>query len=276
MKHTGPTCCAVLQEILCIVSRNAGFGDTLYRCSTHSWKWTTKSTKYEFSSLTTFKSDFLSIGGFDIENKTLSTEVRPLNKQLKFQPRLIPLMQSRRYRVSTVNIKIFESEYLLVAGGQDISGNHSDVVEVLVENQWIVVDSLPLPCNTMQCTLHEGCVYFLGRNAILYCKCDALHSWIKKRSSVKKERLWKHFRTDHTPITLISYGNRLVSVDEELTVRAYYDKNQCWIETISKNNDGTIVSAKAATAVIESGELILAYGDDAAYKISLSGEHIRK
>ena len=271
-KYTDPKCCAVLKDTLCIVSRKARFGDTLHFCSTRLWEWNTISTQYEFSSLTTYKSKFLSIGGYNRENRTISTEVRVLNEQVKYQSTSIPQMQFERYRVSSVSIKISESEYLVVAGGQDLNRNPSYAVEVLVENQWITVDSLPLQCTSMQCTFHEGYVYFLGSDAILYCKCDMLYSRIMENNLVHIEQLWNFFKPDHAPITLVSYGNRLLSVDERLTIRGYCCMNHSWIETVSRSNEGSIVSNKAATAVINSGELIVAYGNDAVYKISASGK----
>jgi len=269
-QHTNPTCCALLGNVLCIVSRKANEGDEFHYCSTKVWKWNSRSTNYEYSSLTTYKSKFISIGGYNHLLRVMSNETKVLNIELEYESSHIPPLSSSRWRASSISVKLENTEYLIVAGGHDSNYQNLLSVEVLIENKWVSVkNELPMHCSSLKWALHKNDIYLLSGNNLIHCDWKMLIS--KPTISMK---LWKIMDMGHIPATVVSYGQHLVTIDQEAKVRFHNISLNSWDEVNSKNNNSSIVSDKLAAIAIPVEKLIiLAYGDDAIYEIQLIGKN---
>ncbi len=264
-----PTCCAVLNNTLCIASRFPGRGDSLFLCSTPELnEWKVVPTNYEFSSLTTFESKFVTTGGYDHERECMSNEVRSFDGNLTYL-RNLPGLSTGRKRMSTVSFTLFNSEYLLAIGGQNSKKARVNVVEILVEDQWLSLDGFPGTSVTMKCTVYSDHVFILGdERKVFYCNVRAfLHD------KDKHNLVWKCFQASHCPLAMLSFGRRLITVDELATIRALFDSKEKWIEITSRDNISSTLSTNIITAVISTGQLIVGYGNEALYKISLTGNN---
>ncbi len=168
-------------------------------------------------------------------------------------------------------------EVLVMAGGYDSPGEELDVVEVLLNDHWMTVDSLPYSCSNMRSTFHEGNFYFTGgwdKEKILFI-CS-LESLIASASNANGRTIpltiWRTVTTSTRTSAITSSLSNLIGIDDYSTVRIYSNKTEKWIGTTSegdgpghKYNSGYI-----ATAVLSTGQLLVAI-DDGVYKVTLSG-----
>ncbi len=229
---------------------------------------------YYDSSLTTYQSKFVLVGGYHRSTLELTNSLLTSTTGLDWKPSL-RAMPTRRHEASSVSGG--SPEVLVVAGGSGSLENIRwlDVVEVLLNDHWATADSLPSSCIDMQSTFHEGNFYFtggVGKKEILFI-CT-LESLIAPASNGRTTPLtiWRTVTTSTDTRAITSSLSNLISMDKYSTVRIYFNKTEKWIETTSegdgpgqKNNSGYI-----ATAVLSTGQLLVAVRDG-VYKVTLSG-----
>ncbi len=246
--------------------------DRTLHISTDLHSWTTTRAPYVASSLTTYQSKFVLVGGrhpstWEPTNSLLtSTTGRDWKPSLRAMP---------TPRSSTSSVSGGSPEVLVVAGGGDSHHEYLDVVEVLLNDHWTTADSLPSSCWDMRSTFHEGNFYFTGgyvKEEILFI-CT-LESIIASASNgrTRRQTIWRTVTTLAGILAIVSYVSNLIGIDRFFTIRSYSNKTEEWIETTSegdrpalKDNDGWI-----ATAVLSTGQLLVAIRDG-VYKGTLSG-----
>ncbi len=243
--------------------------DLTLHISTDLHSWTTTRAPYEASSLTTYQSKFVLVGGRDPSTYESTNSLLTSTTGLDWKPSL-RAMPTRRSFPSSVSGE--SPEFLVVAGGRVSHRENLNVVEVLLNDHWMTADSLPSSCSYMRSTFHEGNFYFtggVGKQKILYiCSLESLLASGKTR----RLRIWRTVTTPIPTFAIASYLSNLISINEYSTIRSYSDKTEKWIETTSegdksyqKHNNGWI-----ATAVLSTGQFVVAIGDG-VYKATLSG-----
>ncbi len=235
--------------------------------STDLHSWTTTLAPYQWSSLTTYQSKFVLVGGRHPSTDEPTNSLLTSTTGLDWKPSL-RAMPTRRYRASSVNGG--SPEVLVVAGGR---GSHGklNVVEVLLSDHWTTADSLPSSCRDMRSTFHEGNFYFTGgydKEKILFiCSLESLIA-SASNGRTRRQTIWRTVTTLTDIFAIISYVSNLIGIDGDSTIRSYSNKTEEWIETTSEGDRP--VGAFIATAVLSTGQLLVA-NRVGVYKETLSG-----
>ncbi len=240
--------------------------------STDLHSWTTTRAPYRRSSLTTYQSKFVLVGGRHPSTYERTNSLLTSTTGLDWKPslRAMPTPRSRASSVSGGS-----PEVLVVAGGTGSHGEDLDVVEVLLNDHWTTADSLPSSCWDMQSTFHEGNFYFTGgdgKQKILFiCSLESLTA-SASNGSTRRQTIWRTVTTLTDISAIVSYVSNLIGIGDYSTISSYSNKTEEWIETTSegdrpeqKYNEGWI-----ATAVLSTGQLLVT-SDNGVYKGTLSG-----
>ncbi len=238
--------------------------------STDLHSWTTTRAPYRWSSLTTYQSKFVLVGGSHPSTIEPTNSLLTSTTGLDWKPSL-RAMPTPRYWPSSVSGG--SPEVLVVAGGIVSHGEHLDVVEVLLNDHWTTADSLPSSCYDMRSTFHEGNFYFTGgrhKEKILFI-CS-LESIIASASNgrTRRQTIWRTVTTLTKIFAIVSYLSNLTGIGRFSTIRSYSNKTEEWIETTSEGDRPERVSVWIATAVLSTGLLLVA-NRDGIYKETLSG-----
>ncbi len=242
---------------------------TLY-ISTDLHSWTTTRAPYKHSSLTTYQSKFVLVGGWHPSTDELTNSLLTSTTGLDWKPSL-RAMPTCHYGASSVSGG--SPEVLVVAGGWDSHGGKLDVVEVLLNDHWMTADSLPSSCWYMQSTFHEGNFYFTGgtrKEKILFiCSLESLIA-SASNGRTRRQTIWRTVTTLTAIFAIVSYVSNLIGIDHS-TIRSYSNKTEEWIETTSEGDRPvTPVRELIATAVLSTGQLLVA-NSVGVYKETLSG-----
>ena len=160
----------------------------VFACSSISGQklWTKLSTLDIIQhALTTYRSKLVLVGGRTYSDLTACRELWTSEDGISWQPSLLP-MPTCRYGVAAISTG--SPEYLIVAGGYGNDNQPVDNVEVLlVEEQWVTVESLPYyPHGFYMPGIHNGNVYLVSNREGYYCKLSMLLSAIAKVTSNKE------------------------------------------------------------------------------------------
>ena len=229
--------------------------------------WATTKLLYENMSLTTYKSQFVAVGGRHPSTKIPTNQVFSSATGLEWRPSLPP-MRTKRYWTSSVGTT--SPEVLVVAGGFGTDGRVLDEVEVLVEDNWHSVNPLPEPCYNMTSTLHQDEVVFTDRysKSIFICEIDSLIS--SCTTSSKHKSPWRHVRAVDLLTTTVSYSSRLVNIDGGGTIKGYCSMSQSWIEVTSTGSKISYTRYNAAST-LPTGDIVVARGYG-VYKLKMTCE----
>ncbi len=239
--------------------------------STDLHSWTTTRAPYVASSLTTYQSKFVLVGGRHLSTGTTNSVLTSTTGR-DWKPSLCA-MPTRRYYPSSVSGG--SPEVLVVAGGNGSPWEYLDVVEVLLNDYWTTADSLPSSCWDMRSTFHEGNFYFTGgvdkREILFICSLESITA-SASNGSTRRQTIWRTVTTLTDIFAIVSYVLNLIGIDKYSTISSYSNKTEEWIETTSegdrpeqKDNGRWI-----ATAVLSTGEFLVAIRDG-VYKGTLSG-----
>ncbi len=264
-----PEQCAVLQNTVILLD---SYRYDRLHVSTDLHSWTTTRAPYERSSLTTYQSKFVLVGGRHPSTGILTNSLSTSTTGLDWKPSL-RAMPTRRYFPSSVSGG--SPEVLVVAGGCGSYGEELDVVEVLLNDYWTTADSLPSSFIDMRSIFHEGNFYFTGgvgkREILFICSLESL---IASASNGRTTPLtiWRTVTTPTHTYAITSFLSNLIGIDEYSTVRIYSNKTEKWIET---TNEGDRPGHKyneewIATAVLSTEQLLVAI-PDGVYKGTLPG-----
>ncbi len=261
-----PVQCAVLQNKVLLLD----YDDRLH-ISTDLHSWTTTRAPYRSSSLTTYQSKFVLVGGWHPSTYENTNSLLTSTTGLDWKPSL-RAMPTPRYRASSVSGG--SPEVLVVAGGRGSHDENLDVVEVLLNDHWTTADSLPSSCIDMRSTFHEGNFCFTGgwgtEKILFIC---SLESVIASASNGRTTPLtiWRTVTTPTVIYAIASYLSNLIGIDQYSIVSSYSNRTEKWIETTSEG-DGPAkeYSIWIATAVLTTGQLVMA-NKNGVYRGTLSG-----
>ncbi len=237
--------------------------------STDLHSWTTTDVPYRGSSLTTYQSKFVLVGGWHPSTFEPTNSLLTSTTGLDWKPSL-HAMPTPRYFTSSVSGG--SPEVLVVAGGKGSPGEYLDVVEVLLNDHWTTADSLPSSCYDMRSTFHEGNFYFTGgaKEKILFiCSLESLIISAGNGRS-RRQTIWRTVTTLTHILAIVSYVSNLIGIDTLSTIRSYSNKTEEWIETTSEGDRPQHVFGWITTAVLSTGQLLVA-NRDGVYKETLSG-----
>ncbi len=240
--------------------------------STDLHSWTTTRAPYAVSSLTTYQSKFVLVGGWHPSTRDLTDTLLTSTTGLDWKPSL-RAMPTRRYFPSSVSGG--SPEVLVVAGGRGSHDEMLDVVEVLLNDHWTTADSLPSSCWDMRSTFHEGNFYFTGglhKEKILFiCSLESLLA-SASNGRTRRQTIWRTVTTLTEIFAIVSYVSNLIGIDRYSTIRSYSNKTEEWIETTSEGDrpEQKYNSGSLATAVLSTGQLLVA-NRDGVHKGTLSG-----
>ncbi len=239
--------------------------------STDLHSWTTTRAPYEDSSLTTYQSKFVLVGGCHPSTDEPTNSLLTSTTGLDWKPSL-PAMPTRRSFPSSVSGG--SPEVLVVAGGSGSHDEYLDVVEVLLNDHWTTADSLPYSCSNMRSTFHEGNFYFTGgygeREILFICTLESLIA-SASNGSTRRQTIWRTVTTLTAIFAIASYVSNLIGIDGYSTISSYSNKTEEWIETTSEGDRPEQKrSGWIATAVLSTGLLLVA-NRAGVYKETLSG-----
>ncbi len=227
--------------------------------STDLHSWTTTRAPYEHSSLTTYQSKFVLVGGEHPSTYEPTNSLLTSTTGLDWKPSLRAMPTSRSWASS---VSGGSPEVLAVAGGYDSHDEELDVVEVLLNDHWTTADSLPSSCWNMRSTFHEGNFYFTGgvdkREILFICSLESLIA-SASNGRTRRQTIWRTVTTLTDIYAIISYVSNLIGIDEYSTISSYSNKTEEWIETTSEGDRP--VAGWIATAVLSTGQLLVANSD---------------
>ncbi len=243
--------------------------------STDLHSWTTTRAPYRGSSLTTYQSKFVLVGGVHPSTReptrepTSSLLTSTTGRDWKPSLRAMPTPRSWASSVSGGS-----PEVLVVAGGRGSHHEDLDVVEVLLNDHWTTADSLPSSCWNMRSRFHEGNFYFtggLGKREILFvCSLESLIA-SASNGRTRRQTIWRTVTTLAEIYAIVSYVSNLIGIDRYSTISSYSNKTEDWIETTSEGDRPALKhSGCIATAVLSTGQLLVAIRDG-VYKVTLPG-----
>ncbi len=236
--------------------------------STDLHSWTTTDAPYDCSSLTTYQSKFVLVGGLNPSTRERTNSLLTSTTGLDWKPSLRAMPTPRSWPSS---VSGGSPEVLVVAGGWGSHYEDLDVVEVLLNDHWTTADSLPSSCYDMQSTFHEGNFYFTGGTLkwkiLFICSLESIIA-SASNGRTRRQTIWRTVTTLTAIFAIISYVSNLIGIDGYSTIRSYSNKTEEWIETTSEGDRP--VSGRIATAVLSTGQLLIAT-DNGVYKETLSG-----
>ena len=166
-------------------------------------------------------------------------------------------------------------EYLVVAGGKGSGGRQVDAVEVLIEEQWFFLPSLPQArsqfLDNMNSVLYHGNVYLMNGYNTFHCKLDSLVLSCRLATEDggvdREDMLWNTVPNNHHSCPL-AFGGRLVAIDKgNGTLYAYRPLNKSWV--VVGFFPRSLFFSQSAT-ILPNGDLVL-FGRTGMLKSELKG-----
>ena len=253
--------------------------DVLHISTTDLRSWTTRTLPYKYMAMTTYQSKFVLIGGRSTSTEMATDQLLTSTTCQDWLPSLPP-MPTKRDSTTAISAKC-PDEVLVVACGLGKRGIVLNTVEVLMENQWSIVDPLLIEGGqNVQSALHGQEFYFLGggeNHYFLYTTTfDSLISECRERRHTGRSRqagrLWKQLVAHDSDVSLASYSSRLISISLQCSIYAYSSMSQSWVEPTSRENVRAKSSYYVAAAVLSTGELIIAHEHAGVHRVKLSGK----
>ena len=244
--------------------------------STDLHSWTKTIVLQRDTSLTTYQSKFVLVGGCHLSTHEPTSTILTSNSGLQWESSL-PAMPTKRYLTSTVSTS--SPEVLVVAGGRGSNDEDLDVVEVLLNENWTTVEPLPEPDSLMSSALHDGDLHFMGGSrqgtSVYTCSCSSLISFATESvSNISDRPLWRQYHVPGKKTTAVSYSSRLTNIDGWGTVRGYSSTTQSWEKVTSTGDMCHRNACHTAATVLSTAEIVFCHRYEGIYKIELSSECI--
>ena len=207
------------------------YDSKLYVSSTTFLEWTTLETPMaaKYFALTTYKSQLVLVGGKCMDH--IVTNKLWTRNTNNWDPEILPPMQMERYWPSAVNVGS-GTEAIVVAGGRGKDGKEMDSVEVLIEEEWSTVQSLPKKCFNTKAIVYNERLYLVGGSRqgrdIYFCKLRS----ITDKEQLKSKSLWNLFFTKapSEAAYMASFQHELVAITErDNKMFAYHSFTKYWV-----------------------------------------------
>ena len=260
-----------------------GVPDVVYISSTDLHSWTETELPYGHMSLTIYLSKFIAVGGRDPSTHEATNTILTSTTGRQWEPSLPP-MPTKRYYTSSVSTT--SPEVLVVAGGEGSDEEVLNTVEVLMTDQWIIIDPLPAPHSCidstfhaydMDSTVHEGNLYFMtcgdNPNIITTCSCTSLISSCTDSSNTSStdSPLWSQFQAPGGHQSIVSYSSQLVIIGRG-TARSYSSTTQSWVEASIAGDRPDVYDNYITATVLPTGEILYCHVIGGIYRGTISGE----
>ena len=215
--------------------------------------------------LTTYHSQLVLVGGWTDGKKVLNTlwaSADGTNWQ-----ETLPPMPTSRYGAAVVNTGSSGGpECLVVAGGYSGSTGTGKMsvyeVEVLIDNQWSTVCSIPSTCHNIlhHGITHNGTVCYLeGQNKVVYSQLRSLLA--SRHQTTNTGTVWNTMKCPSAYV-LVSFQGHLISFDYR--VHVYNPIEQTWVR--AEMNRGEEGWCKVDEVVVTpTGQLIMLGCDKPSY-----------
>ncbi len=227
--------------------------------STDLHSWTTTSAPYKLSSLTTYQSKFVLVGGRHPSTGKLTNSLLTSTTGLDWKPSLHAMPTPRSFPSS---VSGGSPEVLVVAGGCGTCSTEFDVVEVLLNDHWTTANSLPSSCWDMRSTFHEGNFYFTGKyyhwKTLFICTLESLIA-SASNGRTRRQTIWRTVTTLTEIFAIASYVSNLIGIDSYSIISSYSNKTKKWIVTTSEGDRPEQKDSECiAIAVLSTGQLLVA------------------
>ena len=198
------------------------------------------------SRLSTYHSQLVLVGGW--LNGTNSNKLWVYDNDT-WHCSLPPMMTGRRYPVV---VNTGTPEYLVVTGG-DHCAQPIEVVEVLMEGQW--VSCAPLYSKPRYGGIHNGNLYFSGeRNSVVYCQLESLVKACVHPDGVSDiGGLWNYLPVPEYIIGMVAYGKFLLCQTFSDDLHALSPDTESWVHVGRLGSGRSITLCTGELAQITQG-----------------------
>lgn len=195
-----------------------------------SWIIMATPTREQHFALTTYRSRLVLVGGKCMKYKPAVVTNKLWTRNANVWEEVLPPMQVKRYWPSAINVSS-PTEAIVIAGGRGSDGRVIDSVEVLLEEQWYTVQSLPKKCYGMKAIIYNERLYLVGGNGlscdIYFCKL----SMITTKEMLRSNSMWNLFAKTPSEATCIgSFQHELVAITaKDGKMFAYHTFTKSWL-----------------------------------------------
>lgn len=222
--------------------------------------------------LTIYRSQLIIIGGFKFVGETEAGILEATDKLwtlngLKQWKEVLPPMPTKRCSASALGY----GNYLIVAGGgEGITLDLLDIVEIYIDHQWSRANSLPTSCASMKSAVFDDHWYLIGgygqKEEIYYVSLDSLIASCSPSATKSSLSSCEWERLPDIPLeckyaSATIFENQLVvvggeQVDPSTVIYAYSPRSQSWVTV------GFLPAALSNTCatVLPTGELMVIGG----------------
>ncbi len=267
-KYCFPTHCAVLRDKVAVLAETRLSTDILYVSSLDLSSWTTVNLPYQHMSLTTYKSQFVAVGGLSDVNTPVDV-VLTSGTGLDWYPTLLPMKTKRFY---TGSVGATSPEVLVVAGGIGlVGGDKLDTVEVLIEDNWHFVAPLPEPASEMTLTIHQDEVVFSSKRLPTIFSCNVA-SLVSSSTTTSTSPLWRHYVVPYEYFDVVtSHFSRLICTRANI-VKSWCNTSQSWVKaTTIREKNKLFLYTMDSGATLPNGDIITIFSEGVC-KVEVSGK----
>ena len=231
----------------------------LYSFSPDITQWVELSMPTTNCGLTTYRSNLALVGGLNISSRKFTNIVWMSNDGKSWKSPLPPLST---FRTSPLVVNTGNPEYLVVVGGIIFNEAVLDTVEVLIDEQWSAVESLPRPHHSLGLTFHNGNLLLMGWEHVLYCRLESLlAACASSNDGEQREDLWKKFKVPMNGLSPVSFMQKLLAIGGDhkrcffyaTNIHAFSPLSQEWVLV----GDLPLPFYHSRCVVLSTGELVV-------------------
>ncbi len=226
--------------------------------------------------LTHYQSQLVLVGGVDPDDWQCPTNKLWVSADgINWQPSLPPLRERHQGDPHSSAVNTGSPECLVVAGG------YTQTVEVLINEEWFIVEPLPHYLCCPRLHVHNGTLIVTDPDSLSpgnYCRVESLLAsrfQSQRRNGVISSReVWKDFDHHHPSsppriTSMLSFGHQLVIVNSNIDIEVLCPTTREWLKV------GDFPEPCLAATVLPTGEVVSIAQESAGlplYKASLKCE----
>lgn len=202
--------CLILNEKLFIGGHYNSSHDgakLLVTCIDLQSSWDVLPTPSSLYALTTYHSEVVLVGGREVSTDNVRTnKLWSSDNEGHNWRKVLPRMPTERDSATAVNID--KLDVILVAGGVGLNGLLVKTVEVLLGEQWHVLEPLEVKCSFLKPAIHNDTLYLMGgykqKNSVYCCELDKILTACALSDKSRKEKTENKSEKDTTSYQLWS------------------------------------------------------------------------